>query len=250
MGGPPSVPQALNRYAATSVGQPGVAEAVVNTNGINPPAWANLLGGTALIIAGRKVTAKSGYLILEGSAEVVAKAFGVGEGKAAFGIAISPGARFGVRGVTRGNIGLVEYLGNGQFYLKSFDETIDTTGAKFVRFKGDTLLGGARALRTAASLGLTAAIDVGFELYGYSTGTGRWGNPYLSGRQKIGQATAVIVSDLALAGTLAFYGVAWYIAIPVTVGWVIVAEPFVFENIFPGLYEENRKLKPLQTSGG
>ena len=30
-GGPPSVPQALNRYAATSVGAPGVVEGAVNT---------------------------------------------------------------------------------------------------------------------------------------------------------------------------------------------------------------------------
>jgi len=67
-----------------------------------------------------------------------------------------------------------------------------------------------------------AVIDVGFELYGAASGTGRWGNPYWTTGQKIGQAGPVILSDIAIAGTLAFYGVAWYIAIPVTIGWAII----------------------------
>ena len=34
-GGPPTVPQALNRYAATPLGQPGVAEGAINGGGFN-----------------------------------------------------------------------------------------------------------------------------------------------------------------------------------------------------------------------
>jgi hypothetical protein len=254
LGGPPTVPQALNRYAVTSVGPPGVAEAAVNgIDFASPSAWIGLTASLGLEYAGRTVPAKSGSLVLEGSFEALTKALRVGEGKAVFGgLAITPLAnRPGwFRGVTCSNIGLVEYLGEGRFSLSRFGETLDTNGVRMVQFKRGVLLGEARALRTLSSVGLTAVVDVGVELWGAATGSGRWGNPYWTSGQKFGQAFFVVTSDIALAVGLAYFAVNPYIAIPVAFLWAIGAEPVVFENVFPGLYEKNRNLQPIQANNG
>jgi hypothetical protein len=249
-GGPPTVPQALNRYAATSLGQVGVGEAAGNAiDFASPLAWTGLAANLGLEYSGRTVPAKSGSLVLEGSFEALTKALRVGEGKSVFGgLAITPLAnRPGwFRSVTRSNLGLVEYLGEGRFSLSRFNETLDTNGVRMVQFKRGVLLGEARALRTLTSVGLTAVIDVGFELYELGTGAGQWGNPYLTTRQKSLQASLVIGSDLALAGTLAFYGVAWQIAIPTAFVWALIADPvFTVFPITSPLYQENRNLQPL-----
>jgi hypothetical protein len=211
---------------------------------------AGVLGNAALEYAGRTVSVKSSSLVLEGSFEALTKALRVGEGESVFGgLAITPLAnRSGwFRGVTRSNVGLIEYLGEGRFSLSRFSETLDTNGVRMVQFKRGMLLGEARALLTLTSVGLTAVIDVGFELYEFGSGTGQWGNPYLTTGQKRGQAFFGIGSDLALAGGLAFYGVTWEVAIPAAFFWAILADP-IFSHL-PGtswVYKENRNLQPLQ----
>jgi hypothetical protein len=256
IGGPPTVPQALNRYTATSVGQLGVTKAIAGGGGIDlssPSAWLGLTTNLGLVYAGRKVTAESGRIVLEGSLETVARALRVGEGESAFGglaitaLANRPGW---VRGVTRGNIGLVEYLGEGRFSLSRFDQPLDINGIKMVRFKRGVLLGEARALRALTGAGVTAVVDVGIELYGAVTNSGRWGNPYWTSGQKFGQAFFVVASDIALAVGLAYFAVNPYIAIPVAFLWAMGAEPVAFENVFPGLYEKNRDLQPIQANNG
>lgn len=248
-GGAPTAPQSLNRYAATSLGPPGVAEGAGGGIDLRLPI-AGVLGNAALEYAGRTVSVKSSSLVLEGSFEALTKALRVGEGESVFGgLAITPLAnRSGwFRGVTRSNVGLIEYLGEGRFSLSRFSETLDTNGVRMVQFKRGMLLGETRALRTLSSVGLTAVIDVGFELYEFGSGTGQWGNPYLTVRQKGFQALFGVGSDLLLAGGLAFSGATWYFTIPIAFGWAIIADP-VFTNLpyTSQFYNENRNLQPLQ----
>ncbi len=64
VGAPPSVPQALNRYAATSLGQPGVDASVLNTwNPFNDPNIGKSVGAIGL-----GLTTQSSYNALVGSA--------------------------------------------------------------------------------------------------------------------------------------------------------------------------------------
>jgi hypothetical protein len=123
---------------------------------------------------------------------------------------------------------------------------IDVNGVKKVTFRQGLWLSEARALRTISSVGLAAVLDVGFELYEFGTNTGQWGNPYLTLTQKRIQASLVIGSDLILAGTLAFYGVAWEVAIPVTLVWAFIADPvFTAFPITAPAYQEERNLQPV-----
>jgi hypothetical protein len=86
-GGPPTVPQALNRYAATPLGQPGVAEAVENGGNIlaDPTAWTGLAADIGLEIYSQRVLAESGQLVLEDSLSAIGKTLGLGQGKFALG---------------------------------------------------------------------------------------------------------------------------------------------------------------------
>jgi hypothetical protein len=272
-GGPPTLPQALNRYAATPLGQPGVAQGA-SSSGVDllsPIAWTALTANIGLEVAGRTVVAQSGRLVLQGTAPALEKSlagkglpFGVSSGFTkggplgdfSVGLAGLFSARlqrkladrlFVFEASTQGNIGILEKLKNGQFSFRRFGTTVETGGLEVVSYQRGLLLAEARVLRTLSSVGLTAVIDVGFELYELGTNTGQWGNPYLTTRQKRVQAFLVIGSDLALAGTLAFYGVAWEVAIPTTFLWAILADPILSQ--LPGtsqFYEENRNLQPLE----
>jgi hypothetical protein len=137
-------------------------------------------------------------------------------------------------------------VGNGQFFFKKFGTTIDTTGLQLEKYQRGLLLSESRALRTLSSVGLTAVIDVGFELYEFGSGTGQWGNPYLTTGQKTFPSITVIGSDLLLAGGLAFSGAAWYVTVPVAFAWALIADP-VFSNapFTSRFYDENRNLQPL-----
>lgn len=127
---------------------------------------------------------------------------------------------------------------------------LDASGLKVARYERGLLLIESRWANAAVSMGLTFLIDVGFEGFGALTGTGRWGNPYWTPWQKGGQAFLVVSSDVALAGILVLSGLGWYITIPVAFTWAVIAEPLVFENVAPELYQEHYNLRPLQTGGG
>jgi hypothetical protein len=248
---PPTVPQALNRYAATPLGQPGVAEAVESSGNIlaDLTAWTGLAADIGLEIYSQRVVAESGQLVLEGSLSAIGKSLGLSQGKFALGSLEIDRVVLGgvpVARATLRDVGKVIYRGEGQFSLSRSGQVIEVNGIKKVTFRQGLWLSEARALRTVTSVGLAAVLDVGFELYEFGTHTGQWGNPYLTTTQKGFQAGLVISSDLLLAGTLAFYGVAWQVAIPVTLVWAFIADS-VFSNI-PGasrFYEEERNLQPL-----
>jgi hypothetical protein len=250
VGGPPTVPQALNRYAATSLGPPGVGAATINgIDFTSPSAWLGLAANVSLAVAGQKAV-QSGRLVVEGPLEVIQEAFEIGTGKSVIGgYSIIPAVeRAGIfRLRTRGFTGVIDELAEGNgFVFTRFNRTVSTEGLDVVHYRSGTLLREAKLTSAALSLGATFLVDIGVELFGTATGTGRWGNPYLTTDQKIRQARNVIISDLLFTGGLLLVTTNPYIAIPAAFIWTMVAEPFVLENLFPSAYEENRNLAPLQ----
>jgi YD repeat-containing protein len=273
VGGPPTAPQALNRYAATSLGQPGVAQGITagDLDLASPTAWLGLTANIGLEVAGRNVVRQSGRLVLEGSASAlertlagkglpfaIQKQFTVGGplGDLAIGLSGRLNRRLQQRlidelvsysAVTAGKVGLIDDLGAGLFRFRGFGRTIDTTGLA-VRYQRGLLLGEAKALSFALSLGATFLIDAGFETYESATGTGQFGNPFLTTRQKRAQVFVVVGGNLLFTGGLLLATTNPYIVIPAAFVWAISAEPLIYENLFPGFYEENRNLKPLQVN--
>jgi hypothetical protein len=271
VGGPPTLPQALNRYAATPLGQPGVAEGA-SSNGIDllsPIAWTGLTANVGLEVAGRTVAVQTGRLVLQGTAPALEKTLGgkglpfaitskFTKGGLLGDFAVGLAGLFSTRlqhkladklfifeARTLGNAGWIESLGSGRFSFGEFGTTIDTIGLQ-VTYQRGLLLGEAKGLAYVLSLGATFLIDTSFELYGATTGTGRWANPYWTTQQKVRQAGLVIFSDLAFTGGLLLLTSNPYVVIPVAFLWAIGAEPVIFQNIFPELYQENRNLRPLE----
>lgn len=144
---------------------------------------------------------------------------------------------------------MIDYLGAGEYRFNQLGSTVNSTGLKRIDYRSGSLLSDAVALRTLTSAGLTAGIDIAFELYGYATETGRWGNPYWTMGQKIRQSALIIGSDVVVAGTLAFVGFNWYWAIPAAFIWAVFADDaFASFPLTAPLYTENRALQPLQAN--
>jgi hypothetical protein len=264
-GGPPTVPQALNRYAATSMGPPGVAEAVA-TSGIDltsPTAWIGLVANVGLGVAGQNVVAQSGRLVLQGSASALEKTL-VGKG-VPFDVVseITIGGPLGSFAIglnrilvekllifevaTQGEVGVIKKLGSNRFLFNKFATEIDASGLSVTAYRRGFLLGESKALSAILGAGLTGVVDAGYELYGFATGSGRWGNPYWQPWQKNTQAGLVVGSDIALAIGLALAPVDWPIAAIIAFGWAVSAESIFTE--FPltaPAYYEHRNLQPLE----
>ena len=207
--GPPTVPQALNRYAATPLGQPGVYAAAQSSGTIwlarflSMSAWMGAGGNAGLEVAGRHVIADwhTVKLAVQGRRPALAQALegltydmtltrirGGGLGASIVhnsGRIPFIGSRvqnklldwIGVyRATTQGETSIKE-LGGGHFFFEEQGITIDVSRYEVTRYRRGILLGEARLARTLSSMGLTFAIDTGVELVSYATGHGRWGNP-------------------------------------------------------------------------
>jgi RHS repeat-associated protein len=258
IGGPPLIPQAADRYqyagnSPTGVGWIGTARNGGGIDLLSPSAWASVAADVSLKIAEHHLLLKSGVLVLRGSAPELfgAIAFQNFPGRYAL-LRNAPRrlvANLGVYDVTvRGDI--IDDLGGGMFGFRRAGTTLDASGLKAVRYERGLLLGESKLASAAVSMGLTFVIDVGFETYGAATGTGRWGNPYWTPAQKGWQAALVVSSDVAVAELLVLSGLNWYITIPLAFAWAVMAEPLVFENVAPGLYQEHYNLRPLRIGGG
>jgi hypothetical protein len=272
VGGPPTLPQALNRYSPTPWGPPGVTEGA-DSIAVSPSAWLGMAGNATLEILGRTVFLKPPHLAFQGSALAVKKGLA---GLAAKGVPFEvtvAGTKGGVWGeLALGLSGRIPFIGErvqGELAERLVILEAATTwpvmrrtgerllfegigefnptrvGLRTTRYQAGLLLRQSRLASAAASMGLTFVIDVGVETYGAATGSGRWGNPYWTTGQKGIQASLVVGSDVLLAGGLVLAGVNWYWTIPIAFAWAVIAEPVVFQNVFPGLYQENRNLKPL-----
>jgi hypothetical protein len=133
---------------------------------------------------------------------------------------------------------IIDDLGDGMFAFRRMGTTLDASGLEVARYERELLLGESKLAEALTSMGVTLLVDVGFEGFGALTGTGRWGNPYWTPAQKEWQATLVVGSDVLLAGGLALIGAGWW-GIPIAFVWAVIAEPVVFENVAPGLYQEH-----------
>jgi len=258
IGGPPLIPQAADRYqyagnSPTGVGWIGTARNGGGIDVLSPSAWASVVADVGLKVAGRHLLLRPGVLTLRGFAPELfgAIAFQNFPGRYAL-LRNAPRRLVGNLGVyditVRGDI--IDDLGGGMFGFRRAGTMLDASGLKVARYERGLLLIESRWANAAVSMGLTFLIDVGFEGFGALTGTGRWGNPYWTPWQKGGQAFLVVSSDVALAGILVLSGLGWYITIPVAFTWAVIAEPLVFENVAPELYQEHYNLRPLQTGGG
>jgi hypothetical protein len=273
IGGPPTLPQALNRYSATPWGPPGVGEGA-DSIAVSPSAWLGMAGNATLEILGRTVFLKQPHLALQGSALAVKKglaglaAKGVpfeitvagtqGGGWGELALALSGRIPFigeRVQGELAERLVILEAATTWPVMRRTGDRLLfegsgefnpTSVGLRTTRYQAGLLLRQSKLASAAASMGLIFVIDVGVETYGAATGTGRWGNPYWTATQKTQQAILVIGSDVLLAGGLVFAGATWYVTIPIAFLWAIVSDP-VFAQL-PGasqFYEENRNLHPL-----
>lgn len=266
------MPQSLNRYAATSLGPVGVAEGAGNTISLDSPtAWLGLTANLGLAYAGSRWFVQQGKLALRGSPFALKKSLTplIGTG-ASFDVVdeFMIGGRLGEFAIgasgwlnpqwsrkltdkllvfevaTQGDVGIIERLGSSRFRFNKFAGEIDASGLRVTNYQRGLLLGDSKALSALLGAGVTGVIDAGYELFSVATGTGRWGNPYWTPRQKIQQSLYVVGSDVFLAAGLAFVNP--YFAIPLAFLWAVKAD-----DIFASLpytsqfYDEKRNLQPL-----
>jgi RHS repeat-associated protein len=252
VGGPPLLPQAADRYqyagnSPTGVGEAGQSSAWLDLR--SPIAWGEFFGNVGFEMAGHSLF-RSGALTLRGSAPELwgAIAFQNFPGRRAL-LGRAPRRLLEDLGVYEVTVqgGIIEDLGGGMFLFRRAGTKLDTSGLEVVRYEPGLLLHESKWARTAGSMGLTFLIDVGIEAYGAATGTGRWRNPYWTTEQKATQATLVVVSDVALAGTLVLVGATWYVTIPAAFVWAMSSD-YVFAHLphTSQFYEEHRNLRPLE----
>ncbi len=184
----PSVPQALNRYAATSLGQPGVAQAV---------AGQSLLANIALNAAGNTPSAvvvsfaDPTFLyspIIKGNKTNLLKAVRDAKIASALGDEVVNTINGKLRGKTLKQLG-VNYGHVFDYASDNFVSQVDSpTNIKV----GTAILGwrkGSPNWRNfihANGLRIGVGIDVGVSAL-FEIGAPYWSNPYLSRGQKIGQ---------------------------------------------------------------
>jgi RHS repeat-associated protein len=238
IGGPPTVPQALNRYAATPWGPPGVVEgADANSFLISwsrdnwyRQASSGLVACATCVLKEIKTTEplfRPHYTVGEKSWSTAGLFRQVG--------------RDLYQSLDDGTIYTTDDLLFGTFLATDLD--VRWTGSRLVDNALKKLLlrsGG----RLALNLGVAVVLDVGFEVLEATSGTGRWANPYWTTEQKLIQARTAILGDLAIVAAVTWWNPELWIAIPVyfvaSMSWNAV-HPIMF----PSQFEENRNLAPL-----
>jgi hypothetical protein len=250
VGGPPSVPQAVNRYAATSVGQPGVAEAIVNEANLIAVATRDTILQTAVGYgAGKAIETTASW----GSLSITTSQYGwrkLGDLRSLF----QRGAKnleLGKTFRTYNSLGRVRDLGKGR-YLAETGEFIETAGlpasarVRFMPRFGPLIrnfVGG------SAAFGISAVFQ-GIEDYFFE--------PSLTPGQRTGR---IVVSGFGGLGAWVAGGIAAKIAFgagagswagPIGIGvgatvtfvWIVWIQPAIFEA--RGLNSPERNLAPLQ----
>jgi hypothetical protein len=271
MGGPPSVPQALNRYAATAVGQPGVAEAELG-GGLSPivGAFARQVPGATLSLQGfpqlarslvRPISKPGGTGIVEIVGPRASVRFLEAEGFET--LSIRP-ARGWLRGplsrifkglqiqTLRGEMGIAGAVGETALMRgESVNLGRDVTMRLVKRLNVvDDVATQAAARRLANTLGVGAAglLSAGFQ---YASD---YDNPYLTGRQKFRRAgisglLGTGAAGLGLGAEFILVGsaggpVGIIIAIPIAISFELWLAPILFEAV--GAVEQ-RNLAPLSS---
>jgi len=164
-GGPPTVPQALNRYAATAVGQPGVAAANDNSHSLTN---ASLVAGFAKTVAfetiGRATAGSLGQSVINsvhrtGRSVIAFQASATSLSANRIAIEVAGGVFEGSRNETR-RLLTSGILSKNKFRtdLFRFETTLDEAGALTAKLRSTGSLvdsGGWRATTSIDSIGIT-----------------------------------------------------------------------------------------------
>lgn len=260
-GGAPTVPQSLNRYAATSLGQVGVAEGAVATTSLS---WLReqivktplglTLGdlssrrfGDALDFA-LKRTVRFQSFVTSGR-EIVNRGFDYKMPRSFIKQKVSVWEEMGYeytsqtirksRSIIREHIGLAPEISGSPY--RTVEKITEEFSPGYIGFKS-----------LAADLGIGLLLDTGFQIYG------DWDNPYLTTRQKIRRAEisgvgslGITAVGLGIRGGLIYLevgsGPAGWIALGGTLLadyiWGTAGKPVVFEYFGSN---STRNLYPLQ----
>jgi hypothetical protein len=236
VGGPPIVPQALNRYSATPLGQPGVAEAAVNGGGCLDNTLCNeLVTGISGLTAGEAANTplfnwvhlnlhrlRNGRILSAGPPPLVRRS-----PKIDFEIFSPEPGVLRTRAVVRGFENIVQ-----------FRQVLRTTSTRFDKITGEL---GQSGLKNTLPFG----VDFGFQLYQ------DWNNPHLPWDRKIRRGFVAGGVGL-IAGRIVALVIAPEATVPFLISsaifGILVEGPFVTlvnENA-PFLRELPRNLKPLE----
>jgi hypothetical protein len=237
IGGPPALPQALNRYAATPWGPPGVAEGALSSLPPVVGAFGRQLPGAALSVQGipqlaqlltrpimKTVPIDTGIIEIVGPRASVrfleAGGFETLAVQPASGLLRGPLSRIfkGLQIQTlRGRMGIAGALAANPAFAEGESISLgrDVTArlvARDIGYTVDDLATQAAARRLANTLGVGVAgiLSAGFQY------AGDYGNPYLTGRQKVNRAlvSGGVGTSAALTGAV----VGFYFGGPVGFG--------------------------------
>ncbi len=236
MGGPPAVPQALNRYAATPLGQPGVAAGVASAGGcLTNPFCNEAVTGTAGLGADK---------VTDLTFEALGRAHWRWHGVPKWGKSIEI-ARF-------------------KRYRPIYDLEVNWPSSPLGTPKTDIVVVGrelvngpvvridptlgAKLGRSVFDSGLPFAVDFGFQLLQ------DWDNPYLETKDKAGRA--IISGFVGLGGGGIAYGIAWVaVGASTPPAWLlfgagvivgIFVENPVSTAINEAIFPAQRNLRPLE----
>ncbi len=258
MGGPPTLPQALNRYAAMAVGQPGVYAAAQSS-------W-NPFDDT--------YTSNTGKALVSNQVnEAVTRGLYAYLRKSAYTIVGDPIIDSVVRAVPKSDLldRVLRKAGTGLLFGLSFaPESMQQAGQRLVnktiaanlRPELDEVVIGysfsyGHNLPAGRVVGKLLASKLGLNLLDAGIGFGidvgyqillDFNNPYLSGWQKakravvgqgLGSLTSFYVGSYLIGGPAGFV-----IGIGISIAWDKLAAPWIYENILDSVPE--RRLLPLQ----
>lgn len=259
-GGPPTLPQALNRFAATPLGQPGVAQAKLSFWNPYTDAYVSNIGKALISNEASEFVKRGAYAYLRASAYTI-----VGDpivDTITRAVAKSQFAEKAILAAGAGGVLARDLMPNSLQRLgrSLFDKAIELNslivteevviGSTFNyghRLPAGRLVGKVISSKLGLHLidaGIGFGIDVGYQI------VLDMGNPYLTGEQKlqralIGQGSGSIVSFVGggLAG-FAFGGpVGFVVGIGISIYWDLEVAPVIYERIGA---TPTRNLAPLQ----
>jgi hypothetical protein len=238
VGGPPMVPQALNRYAATPWGVPGVAEGADSNSFLISWSRDNWYRQAS---SGLVACATCVLKEIKTTEPLFRPHYTVGEKSWSTAGLFRQVGRDLYQSLDDGTIYTTDDLLFGTFLATDLD--VRWTGSRLVDNALKKLLskpGG----RLALNLGVAVVLVLGFEGLEAATGTGRWANPYWTPNQKLRQAGIAIGGDLAIVLAITWWNPELWVAIPVylivSIGWSAI-----HPQLDPAAFAEHRNLRPF-----
>ena len=262
-GGPPTVPQALNRYAATALGQPGVYQAKLSAWNPFTDDYTSNIGKALVSNEASEVAARGAYAYLRASAYTI-----IGDpivDTVTRAVARSQFAEKAILAAGTGGILARDLLPSSvqRFGRNLFDKAVELN----TRIVTEEIVTGysfhyGHRLPAGRVVGKVVSSKLGLHLLDASVGFGidvgyqvllDAGNPYLNSTQRlqrafIGQGIGSIVSfgigkgASALVGTSIAGPVGFVVGVGVSIAWDIWIAPRIYERLGA---VPSRQLAPL-----